>query len=109
MRFMIIRRADPQTEAGVLPPEAQIAAMADYNEEMVKAGVFLGGDGLRPSRHGARVSFRGGRPTVVDGPFAETKELIAGYTVIRVGSREEALEWVKRWPEEDVELELRPF
>lgn len=111
MRFMIIRKADAQTEAGALPTEALVTAMMRYNEEMIRAGVMVGGDGLKPSARGARVTFRGGRPTVVDGPFAEAKELVAGYTLINVASRDEALEWVRRWPAEDaggeVELELR--
>ena len=111
MRFMIIRKADENTEAGAMPTEALVTAMMKYNEEMINAGVMVGGDGLKPTSRGARIKFHGGRPTVVDGPFAEAKELIAGYTLIQVGSREEALEWVKRWPVEDgdgeVELELR--
>ena len=111
MRFMVIRKADPQTEAGMMPSQELIDAMTAYNEEMVRAGVMLAGDGLRPSRDGARVKFRGGKPTIVDGPFAESKELVAGYSILQVSSREEALEWVKRWPVEDgdgeVELELR--
>jgi hypothetical protein len=111
MRFMIIRKADEETEAGVLPSEALLGAMMRYNEEMVKAGVMLAGDGLQPSSKGARVKFTGGKPAVIDGPFAETKELVAGFTMIQVKSREEALEWLKRWPVEDangeVELELR--
>jgi hypothetical protein len=111
MRFMIIRKADKDTEAGKLPDEALLGAMMRYNEEMVKAGVMLAGDGLQPSSKGARVKFKGGKPTVIDGPFAETKELIAGFSMIRVKSREEAIEWLKRWPTEDangeVELELR--
>jgi hypothetical protein len=104
---MIIRRADESTEAGVMPTEAQLAAMLQYNEELGKAGILLAGEGLHPSANGARITFSNGEPTVVDGPFAETKELIAGFTIIQVRSREEALEWVKRWPEENVELELR--
>jgi hypothetical protein len=113
MRFMIIRKADRDTEAGVFPPNTEelFAAMMKYNQEMIDAGVMIGGDGLMPSSRGARIKFSGGRPTVVDGPFAEAKELIAGYTLIQVGSREEALEWVKKWPPLDgngeVELELR--
>ncbi len=111
MRFMIIRKADPSTEAGAKPNQALVDAMMKYNEEMILAGVMLGGDGLKPSDRGARVKFRHGTPTVMDGPFAEAKELIAGYTLIQAASREEALEWVKRWPVEDadgnVELELR--
>jgi hypothetical protein len=111
MRFMIIRKADANTEAWGTPSEALVTAMMKYNEEMIRAGVMVGGDGLKPTSRGARIKFHGGKPTVVDGPFAEAKELIAGYTLIQVGSREEALEWVKRWPVEDgdgeVELELR--
>ena len=111
MRFMIIRKADADTEAAKMPSEALVTAMMKYNEEMIHAGVMLGGDGLQPSSRGARIKFSGGRPTITDGPFAEAKELIAGFTLIQVKSKEEALEWVKRWPAEDadgeVELELR--
>lgn len=111
MRFMIIRKGDANTEAWGKPSEALVTAMMKYNEEMIRAGVMVGGDGLKPTSRGARIKFQGGRPTVTDGPFAEAKELIAGYTLIQVGSRDEALEWVKRWPVEDgdgeVELELR--
>jgi hypothetical protein len=114
MRFMIIRKADAETEAetGVMdPPKALFEAMIAYNTEMIAAGVMKGGDGLQPSSKGARISFSSGKPTVVDGPFAEAKELIAGYTIIEVASKEEAIEWVKRWPIEDghgnVQLELR--
>lgn len=111
MRFMSIRKADAQTEASALPTAELVDAMMRYNEEMLNAGVMLGGDGLNPSIARARVLFSGGKPTVVDGPFTEAKELIAGYTLIQTKSREEALEWVKRWPVLDndgnVELELR--
>jgi hypothetical protein len=111
MRFMIIRKADAQTEAGALPDRKLMDAMMAYNEEMVRAGVMLAGEGLQPSSKGAKVKFSRGKPTVIDGPFAESKELIAGYSIIKVGSREEALEWLRRWPAEDadgeVELELR--
>ncbi len=107
MRFMIIRKADENTEAGVLPTEEQLSSMMQYNEELVKAGVMLAGEGLQPTSKGARITFSGGRPTVIDGPFSETKELIAGFTMIQARSKEEAIEWVKRWPEPDVELELR--
>ncbi|AGA27387.1 YciI family protein [Singulisphaera acidiphila] len=111
MRFMILRKADKNTEAGVLPSEELLAAMCKYNEELVRAGVMLAGEGLQPSSKGARVTFSGGKPAVVDGPFAETKELIAGFTMIEVKSKEEAIEWVKRWPAIDgdgaVEIELR--
>ncbi len=107
MRFMIIRKADADTEAGKQPSTELIAAMMRYNEELVKAGVMVAGEGLHPSVDGARISFKGGTTTVTDGPFAEAKELIAGFTMIDVKSRDEALEWVRRWPEPDVELELR--
>ena len=111
MRFMIIRKADPQTEAWAKPSKALVDAMMAYNEEMIRAGVMLGGDGLKPSSRGARIRFSRGKPKVTDGPFAEAKEMVAGYTIIQVASREEALAWVKRWPVEDadgeVELELR--
>jgi hypothetical protein len=111
MRFMIIRKADEQTEAGVMPGEGLLTAMGSYMEDLVKAGVLLAGEGLHPSSKGARIRFSGGKPVVTDGPFAEAKELIAGFTLIQVSSREEALEWVRRWPAEDgdgaVELELR--
>lgn len=111
MRFMIIRKADQATEAGEMPSEELITAMMKYNEEMIQAGVMLAGEGLQPSAKGARIKFSGGKPTVLDGPFAETKELIAGFTMIQVKSKQEALEWVKRWPPLDagggVELELR--
>lgn len=107
MRFMIIRKADEHTEAGELPTEEQLRTMTEYNEELLKAGVLVAGEGLHPSAKGARVVFRGGRSTVTDGPFTEAKELIAGFTMIQVRSKEEALEWVMRWPEPDVELELR--
>ena len=111
MRFMIIRKADQDTEAGTLPSEKLLAAMGAYNEEMVKAGVMLQGEGLQSSAKGARVKFTNGKPTVLDGPFTETKELIAGFSLIQVKSKAEALEWLKRWPALDgggnVELELR--
>ena len=111
MRFMIIRRAGPETEAGGMPSEALLAAMANYNEQLVRAGVMLQGEGLQPSSKGARVKFSKGQPRVIDGPFAEAKELIAGFTMIEVRSREEAIEWVKRWPQLDgggeVEIEIR--
>ncbi|HEY0018073.1 MAG TPA: YciI family protein [Longimicrobium sp.] len=113
MRFMIIRKADADTEAGMMPSQELITAMAAYNQEMVDAGVMLSGDGLKPSANGARVSFSGGRPTVIDGPFTEAKELIAGVSIIEVASKEEAIEWVKRWPRIDgggnVQIEIRPL
>ena len=111
MRFMVIRKADAQTEAGVTPSEKLLAAMGQYMEESVKAGVMLEGDGLQPSSKGARVKFSKGKPTVIDGPFTETKELIAGYCIIQASSLDEALEWMKRWPSLDgdgeLELEVR--
>lgn len=111
MRFMIIRKADKATEAGEMPSEELLTAMIKYNEEMIQAGIMLAGEGLQPSAKGARIKFSGGKPTVLDGPFAETKELIAGFTMIQVKSKQEALEWVKRWPPLDAngggELELR--
>ncbi len=113
MRFMIIRKADAETEAGMMPTGELVDAMMKYNAEMVDAGIMLAGDGLQPSSRGARVKFSGGRPMVTDGPFAEAKELVAGYSVIDVQSREEAIEWVKRWPQVDghgeVEIEIRPL
>ena len=111
MRFMIIRRADKETEAGIRPSEELFAEMMKYNEELVKAGVMLQGEGLQPSSKGMRVKFSRGKPRVIDGPFTETKELIAGFTMIQAKSKEEAIEWVKRWPAIDadgeVELEIR--
>lgn len=98
MRFMILLKADETTEAGVLPSEEVLAAMGKYNEELVKAGVLLAAEGLHPSARGARVTFSGGKSTVIDGPFTETKELIAGFWILQVKSKEEAIEWVKRSP-----------
>jgi hypothetical protein len=111
MRFMIIRKADAATEAGAPPTKAVFRAMKQYNDEMAKAGVFRDGVGLRPSATGARVRFASGKPIVIDGPFAETKELIAGFTLIETASLDEAIAWVKRWPREDgdVVLEIRPL
>lgn len=113
MRFMIIRKADAETEAEAMPSTELIEAMTAYNEKLVAAGVMVGGDGLKSSRYGAKITFQNGKPTVLDGPFAEAKELIAGYTVIEVASYEEALDWVKQWPPLDgngsVQLELRRF
>jgi hypothetical protein len=98
MRFMIIVKATKASEAGVMPAEQLIAAMAQYHEEVVKAGVLLDASGLRPSAKGWRVKFSGDKRSLVDGPFAETKELIAGYTLIQVKSKEEAIEWTRRFP-----------
>ncbi|MCO5397597.1 YciI family protein [Ralstonia soli] len=111
MRFMVLRLADQDTEASVMPSEALLTAMGKYMEELANAGVLLGGEGLHPSSRGARVEFKDGKPTVIDGPFAEAKGLIAGYAMLQVKSEEEALEWVKRWPALDgggnVRLEIR--
>jgi len=114
MRFMMIVKASKDSEAGVMPGEKLLAAMAKYNEELVKAGVMLEGAGLQPSSKGARIRFSHGKRTVIDGPFAETKELIAGYWIIQVKSREEAIEWAKRAPaphdeDSECEIELRQF
>ena len=112
MRFMIIRKADKDTEAGVMPSEQLLADMMKYNEGLVKAGVMLAGEGLQASSKGARIRFEGSKRTVIDGPFAETKELIAGYWVIQVKNKAEAIEWMKRCPNpynEDGEIELRQF
>ena len=98
MRFMLIVKANKDSEAGVMPSKELIAAMGKFNEEMVKAGVMLAGEGLQASSKGARVKFKGGKPTVVDGPFAETKELIAGFWLIQVKSKAEAIEWASRSP-----------
>ena len=110
MRFMIIVKATAESEAGVMPSEALLAAMGAYNEELVKAGIMKAGEGLHPSRKGARVRFSGTRRTVVDGPFAETKELIAGFWLWECSSMQEAIEWIKRCPNPlpgDSEIEIR--
>ena len=111
MRFMVIVKATKASEAGVLPNEALLAAMGKYNEELVKAGIMQAGEGLQPSSKGARVKFSGGKRTVVDGPFAETKELIAGFWMWKCKSKEEAIEWVKKCPNpmpgEESEIEIR--
>jgi hypothetical protein len=110
MRFMIIVKASKDSEAGVMPEEALLSAMADYHAELAKAGILLDANGLHPTSQGFRIKYEGGKRRVVDGPFAETKELIAGYTIIQVKSREEALEWARRFPNphnEDGEIEIR--
>ena len=111
MRVMVIVKASPSSEAGEMPSEQLLADMGRYNEELVKAGVMLAGEGLHPSARGVRVRFSGRERTVVDGPFAETKELIAGFWLWQVRSMEEAIEWARRCPNpmpEDSELEIRP-
>jgi hypothetical protein len=110
MRFMILVKATKESEAGEMPSETMLTEMGKYNEELVKAGVMLAGEGLHPSSKGARVRFSGTKRTVVDGPFAETKELVAGFWLIQVKSKEEAIEWVKRCPNPmpgDSEIEIR--
>jgi len=107
MRFMIIVKATEESEAGVLPSQEQLAEMGEYNEELAKAGVMLAGEGLQPSSKGARVHFSGEKRTVTDGPFTESKELIAGFWLIQVKSKEEAIEWASRVPFVDGEIEIR--
>ena len=110
MRFMILVKANKDTEAGAMPPEDIFKAMADYHEELAKAGVLLDANGLQPSSKGWRITYSGGRRTVIDGPFTEAKELVAGYTIIQAKSTEEAVEWSKRFPNphtEDGAIEVR--
>jgi len=108
MRYMVIVKANEDTEKGVLPTQEEFAEMGAYNEELVKAGVMLAGEGLTPSSQGARVRFgKDERTTVLDGPFAETKELVAGFWILQVSSREEVVEWVKKAPFRDAEVEIR--
>ena len=113
MRVMVMVKATKNSEAGVMPSEKLLTDMGKFNEELVQAGVLLAGDGLHPSSKGKRVRFSGGKKTVVDGPFAETKELVAGYWIWQGKSMEEALEWVKRCPDpmpgEESEIEIRPI
>jgi hypothetical protein len=110
MRFMLLVKATKDSEAGVMPSTELLTEMGKYNEELVKAGVMLAGEGLHPSSKGARVRFSGDKRTVIDGPFAETKELVAGFWLIQAKSKEEAIEWVKRCPNpmlEESEIEIR--
>lgn len=110
MRFMLIVKASPESEAGKMPKTELLAAMGKFNEELVNAGVLLAGEGLHPSSRGVRVHFSGNKRTVTDGPFAETKELVAGFWLIQVKSLDEAIEWVKRCPnpmESDSDIEIR--
>lgn len=113
MRVMVMVKATKSSEAGSLPSEELIAAMGAFNEELAKAGVLLAGDGLKPSSLGRRVKSSGGKRTVIDGPFAETKELVAGFWIWQVSSMDEAVEWVRRCPDpmpgEESEIEIRPF
>jgi hypothetical protein len=110
MRFMLIVKADANSEAGVMPSQELLTEMGKYNEELVKAGVLLAGEGLHPSSKGARVKFSGSKRTVIDGPFSETRDLVAGFWLIEVKSKEEAIEWVKRCPnpmQGESEIEIR--
>lgn len=114
MRYMIIVKATKESEAGVMPPESLIAEMATYHEKLAEAGVLVDGSGLQASSKGWRIEYDGEKRTVVDGPFTETKELIAGYTVINVNSREEALDWTKRYPNPSIDggkaqIEVRQY
>jgi hypothetical protein len=109
MRVMVLVKANADSEAGVMPREADLAAMGKFNEELVRAGVMLAGEGLHPTSRAARVRFSGGQRTVIDGPFAETKELVAGFWLWQVKSLDEAIEWLKRAPFDDgAEVEIRP-
>ncbi len=108
MRFMVIVKASPESEGGAMPTEAQLAEMGRYNEELVKAGVMLAGEGLHPSSRGARVRFDGASRTVIDGPFAEAKELVAGFWILQTESLEECVEWIKKAPfDAGAEIEIR--
>ena len=107
MRFMVIVKADQKSEAGVLPDKKLFAEMGKFNEELAKAGVMLAAEGLQPSSKGARVKFSGSKRTVIDGPFSETKELVAGFWLWQVSSKEEAIEWLKRAPFQEGEVEIR--
>ena len=107
MRFMVLVKASKDSEAGVLPNEKLLTEMGKFNEELVKAGIMLAGEGLQPTSKGARVKFSGGKQTVIDGPFAETKELVAGFWLWQVKSMEEAIEWLKRAPFDETEVEIR--
>ena len=109
MRVMVLVKANKDSEAGALPDLKILTEMGKFNDQLVKAGVMLAGEGLRASSKGARVRFAGGKRTVIDGPFAETKELVAGYWVWRVKSLEEAIEWLKRAPFDETEVEIRPI
>ena len=108
MRVMVLVKANPESEAGETPSEEMLSQMTDFNEELVKAGVMLAGEGLHPSSKGVRVAFSGSERKVIDGPFAETKELVAGYWVWQVKSLDEAVEWLKRAPFQEGEVEIRP-
>jgi hypothetical protein len=107
MRFLMIVKASRESEAGVMPTEEELAEMAQYNEQLVKAGAMLDGAGLHPSREGVRINFDAAKPRVIDGPFAETKELIAGYWLVQFKTKQECIEWAKRAPFKEGDLEIR--
>ena len=107
MRFMVLVKADKHSEAGAMPSREILEAMGKFNEKLIQAGVMLAGEGLHPSSKGVRVRFSGGKKTVIDGPFAETKELVAGFWIWQVKSRDEAIEWLKKAPFEETEVEIR--
>jgi len=107
MRFMVIVKATKESESGALPEEKDLAAMGKFNEELVKAGVMLAGEGLHASAKGTRISYAGGKKTVTDGPFSETKELVAGYWLLQTKTKQEVIEWMKRAPFVDGEIEIR--
>jgi hypothetical protein len=109
MRFMMIVKADEKSEAGVMPDEKLLSDMTKYNEDLARAGALLDASGLKPTSKGARVTFSGAKPRVTDGPFTETKELVAGYWLIQVKSKEEAIEWARRVPFVDGQIEIRPL
>lgn len=109
MRFMMLVKASKESEAGVLPTEEELAEMGAYNEKLVKAGVLRAGEGLHPSSNGFRVDYSGGKPTVTDGPFTESKELVAGFWIIEVDSKEDAVRWAKQVPFKEGEVEVRPI
>ena len=107
MRFIVFVKANQESEAGVMPTQEMLAEMGKFNEELVKAGAMLAGEGLHPSSKGARIRYAGDQRTVIDGPFAETKELVAGFWILQVRSKEEAIEWIKRAPFREGEVEIR--
>ncbi len=107
MRFMLIVKGDDRSEAGVLPTDRELAEMGTFNDEMVKSGVMLAGEGLQATAKGAKVQFKGGKPTVIDGPFTEAKEVVAGFWLIQAKSKAEAIEWARRAPFVDGEIEVR--
>jgi hypothetical protein len=107
MRFIVLVKGDERSEAGVVPDEQELAEMGKFNEQLVKSGVMLAGEGLQATAKGARIRYAGGTPTVVEGPFAEAGEIVAGFWMLQVRSREEAIEWMKRAPFKDGELEIR--